>query len=103
MELEIAIANYLEDIIRPIVKTAVEEAIDVAVQKALGKYEKEDLITIKEACELLRCSEPSFYNHVHKGNIELIKNGRRSLVHRKKLLEDLDAGRFRLNRSKHRG
>jgi hypothetical protein len=40
---------------------------------------------------------------VHKGNIELIKNGRRSLVHRKKLLEDLDAGRFRLNRSKCRG
>ncbi len=102
MELEIAIAKYLEDIIRPIVAATLQDAIEEAVQKALSTFHQNDLITVKEACKLLRCSEPTFYNHVKTGNIQLIKNGRSSLVHRSKLLEDLDAGRFRLRSDRHR-
>ena len=103
MELEIAIAEYLVDIIRPIIKSIVEDAVTEGVLKALDIYQKDDLITVKEACKLLRCSQPSFYDHVHQGHIQLVKNGRSSLVHRSKLLEDLDAGKFRIKRSRRDG
>ena len=56
MELEIAIAEYLEDIIRPIIKSIVEDAVTEGVLKALDIYQKDDLITVKEACKLLRFS-----------------------------------------------
>ena len=102
MELEQAIAKYLEDIIRPIVESVIEDALEEAFKKALDVYHKDDLITVKEACKLLRCSEPTFYYHVNVGNIKLVKNGRSSLVHRNKLLEDLDSGKLRLRADKHR-
>lgn len=98
MELESAFTKFFEDLLRPIVSTAVEEAIDKKMPSPLP----DDLITVKEACQLLRCSEPTFYAHVNMGNIKLHKNGRSSLVHKSKLLADLDAGRLRLRKDKHR-
>lgn len=98
MELESAITKFFGDIIRPIVTTAVETAID----KKIPNKPDDDLITIKEACELLRCSEPTIYAHIHSGNIKLEKIGRCSRLHKEKLLADLAAGRFRIRKDKHR-
>lgn len=97
MELEPAITKLLGDIIRPIVTTAVEDVI-----KRMPASAPDELITVKEACQILRCSEPTFYSHVNSGNIKLVKNGRSSLVHKGKLLDDLSAGRLRLRKDKHR-
>lgn len=51
---------------------------------------------------MLQCSEPTFYDHVHKGHIKLVKNGHSSLVDRQKLLADLEDGKLRLRKDKHR-
>ena len=99
MELESMITQFFGDILRPIVSNAVEEAID---RKIPAQPSTDDLITVKEACQLLRCSEPTFYAHVNNGNIKLEKNGRSSLVHKNKLLADLDAGNLRLRKDKNR-
>ena len=85
MELEPIISRYLGDIIKPIVTTAVEEAFSRIPPPTPG----DELISVKEACQLLRCSEPTFYAHVNSGVIKLEKNGRRSLVRKGKLLDDL--------------
>ena len=98
MEIESAITQFFGDILRPIVSTAVEEALD----KKIPTPSTDDLITVKEACQLLRCSEPTFYAHVNSGNIKIEKNGRSTLVHKNKLLADLDAGNPRLRKDKHR-
>lgn len=98
MELESAITKFFGDILQPIVTTAVETAIDKKIPNKPG----DDLITVKEACQLLRCSEPTLYAHIHCGNIKLEKIGRSSRIHKEKLLADLDAGRFRIRRDKHR-
>lgn len=98
MELESAITKFFGDILQPIVTTAVERAIDKKIPNKLG----DELITVKEACKILRCSEPTFYSHVNSGNIKIVKNGRSSLVHKGKLLDDLSAGRLRLRKDKHR-
>lgn len=98
MELEPIISRYLGNIIKPIVTTAVEEAFSRIQPPTPG----DELISVKEACQLLRCSEPTFYAHVNSGVIKLEKNGRRSLVRKGKLLDDLAAGRLRLRKDKHR-
>ena len=98
MEIESAITQFFGDILRPIVSTAVEEALD----KKIPTPSTDDLITVKEACQLLRCSEPTFYAHVNSGNIKIEKNWRSTLVHKNKLLADLDAGNLRLRKDKHR-
>ena len=98
MEIESAITQFFGDILRPIVSTAVEEALD----KKIPTPSTDDLITVKEACQLLRCSEPTFYAHVNSGNIKIEKNGRSTLVHKNKLLADLDADNLRLRKDKHR-
>lgn len=97
MEIEPTISKFLGDILRPIVTTAVEDAI-----KKESVPPADDLITVKEACKLLRCSEPTFYSHVHNGTIKIQKNGRNSLVNKWKLLGDLEAGKLRLRKDKHR-
>ncbi len=97
MELESTLVKFFDDILRPIVTTAVEEVI-----KKVPAQPEDDLITVKEACQLLRCSQPTFYCHVNDGTIKLVKNGRNSLVHKSKILSDLDAGRLRLRKDKHR-
>ncbi|MBO4923744.1 MAG: helix-turn-helix domain-containing protein [Bacteroidales bacterium] len=98
MELENTLTQFFDDIIRPIVTSAVEEVI-----KRVPAPPSDDLITVKEACHLLKCSPPTFYCHVNDGTIKLEKNGRNSLVHKGKLLADLDAGKLRLRNDKHRG
>lgn len=98
MELETAITKFFGDILQPIVTTAVETAIDKKIPNRPG----DDLITVKEACLLLRCSEPTLYAHINRGNIKLEKIGRRSLIHKEKLLADLDTGKLRIRRDKHR-
>lgn len=98
MDLESAITKFFGDLLEPIVTTAVETAID----RKIPSKPSDDLITVKEACQLLRCSEPTLYAHIHYGNIKLEKIGRSSLLHRDKLLADLDAGKFRIRKDKHR-
>lgn len=98
MELESAITKFFGDILRPIVTTAVETAIE----KKIPSKPSDDLITVKEACLLLRCSQPTLYAHIHSGNIKLERIGRRSLLHKEQLLADLDAGKFRIRKDKHR-
>ena len=97
MELENTLTQFFDGILRPIVTSAVEEII-----KKVPDPPSDDLITVKEACRLLRCSQPTFYCHVNDGSIKLVKNGRNSLVHKGRLLADLDAGRLRLRKDKHR-
>lgn len=98
MELEPFITKFFGDILRPIVTTAVEDAI----KSAPAPTPSDELISVKEACRMLRCSGPTFYSHVNAGLIKLEKNGRRSLVRKGKLLDDLAAGRLRLRKDKHR-
>ena len=97
MELEPAITKFFGDILRPIVESAVEEAINKAPAPPSN-----ELISVSEACRLLKCSEPTFYSRVNSGAIKLHKNGRRNLVDKGKLLDDLDAGRLRLRKDRHR-
>ena len=79
MEIESAITQFFGDILRPIVSTAVEEAL----------YKKIPTPSTDDA-------------HVNSGNIKIEKNGRSTLVHKNKLLADLDAGNLRLRKDKHR-
>ena len=97
MDIEPAIKKFFGDIFRPIVTTAVEDAIKKVPAPPSG-----ELITVKQACELLKCSEPTFYSRVHAGVIKLEKNGRRTLVDKQRLLDDLEAGRLRLRKDRHR-
>ena len=97
MELEPAIAQFFDDILRPIVKDAVEEVI-----KKIPVVPADDLITIQDACRVLKCTRPTLYYHISQGNIKLEKNGRRSLIHKGKLLEDLASGKLALRKDKHR-
>ena len=55
MELEPIISRYLGDIIKPIVTTTVEEAFSRIPPPTPGK----ELISVKEACQLLRRCEPT--------------------------------------------
>ena len=97
MELEPAITQFFSELLTPLVTTAV----NAAFEKEKGQKEKE-YIRVPDALKILHCSEPAFYNHVHKGNIKLIKNGRSSLVDKTQLLEDLEVGKFKLRNDRHR-
>lgn len=97
MELENTLTQFFDGILRPIVTSALEEVI-----RKVPTPPSDDLITVKEACQLLKCSHPTFYGHVNDGTIKLEKNGRSSLVHKGKLLADLDSGKLRLRKDKHR-
>lgn len=96
MEIEPAIKQFFSELLTPLVTTAVKTAL-----KDKQKPEVE-LIRVHEAMKMLHCSEPTFYSHVHKGNIKLIKNGRNSLVNKNQIIEDLEAGKFKLRKDKHR-
>lgn len=97
MELEPAITQFFSDLLTPLVTTAVSAAFE----KEKSHKDKE-YIRVPEAIKILHCSEPAFYNHVNKGNIKLIKNGRNSLVNKTQLLEDLESGKLRLRNDRHR-
>lgn len=97
MELEPAITQFFSDLLTPLVTTAV----NAAFEKEKSHKEKE-YIRVPEALKILHCSEPTFYNHVNKGNIKLIKNGRNSLVDKTQLLEDLESGKLKLRNDRHR-
>ena len=97
MELDPAIIKFLNDVLRPIVKDAVEDVI-----KRIPVVPADDLITVQEACRVLRCTRPTLYYHISQGNIKLEKNGRRSLIHKGELLEDLASGKLALRKDTHR-
>ena len=97
MELEPVIAKFFEDILRPIVTEAVEDVIN-----KMPSMPADDLITVKEACHVLRCSRATLYYHVDQGSMRIETHGRRSLVHKGKLLEDLASGKLALRKDKHR-
>ena len=97
MEIELAITKFFGDILKPIVTSAVKDAIHQEPEPPSDEY-----IKVKEACKLLKCSEPTFYAHVHQGTIKLKKNGHSSLVNKRKLLEDLESGKLTLRKDKHR-
>lgn len=98
MELEPIITQFFGDILRPIVTTAVEEAIS----KVTAPAPTDDFINVKEACKMLRCSETTFYSHVNNGLIKVEKSGRRNLVRKEKLLNDLATGKLRLRKDRNR-
>ena len=98
MELEPIITQFFGDILRPIVTTAVEEAIS----KVTVPAPSDEYINVKEACRMLRCSETTFYSHVNNGLIKVEKSGRRNLVRKEKLLNDLASGKLRIRMDKHR-
>lgn len=97
MEIEPILSQILGEVLAPIVTSAVTDAIAKLPTKPSGDY-----IKVPEACRMLQCSEPTFYDHVHKGHIKLVKNGHSSLVDRQKLLSDLEDGKLRLCKDKHR-
>lgn len=97
MEIKPILSQILGEVIEPIVAKAVGDAFAKMPSGPSG-----DLIKVSEACKMLRCSEPTFYDHVHKNQIKLIKNGHSSLVDRQKLLEDLENGKLKFRRDKHR-
>ena len=97
MEIEPILSQLLGDVIQPIVTKAVDDAF-----AKLPKFEKRDYIKVPEACKLLKCSGPSFYDHVHKDEIKLIKNGHSSLVDRQALIKALEEGTLKLRKDKHR-
>ena len=97
MEIEPAISKFFGDILKPIVTSAVQDAIKQDPEPHADEY-----IKVKEACQILKCSEPTFYAHVNQGNIKLKKNGHSSLVNKRKLLQDLESGKLSLRKDKHR-
>lgn len=97
MDLEPIFTQLVNEVLVPIVTTAVSEAMAKEAPAPSGDY-----ITVPQACKILHCSGPTFYDHVHKKEIEVIKNGHLSLVDRQKLLEDLESGKLSLRKDKHR-
>lgn len=97
MELTTAIEQFFGGILKPLVAEAVREAISEKEIKTDPDY-----ITVEKACEILHCSEPTLYNRINKGEIKILKNGRSSLINKRKLIEDLESGKLKLRKDKHR-
>lgn len=61
-------------------------------QKTIHQYP--DMLTVKEAAEILRCSSKSIYTYISHGDIHSIKIGGRYYVPKSKLfaLNDVEKG-----------
>ncbi len=57
----------------------------------------EQLLTIQEAAEFLRLSVPTLYSKVSKGELPVMKRGKRLYFSRAELLEYVKAGRKKSN------
>ena len=57
----------------------------------------EQLLTIQEAAEFLRLSVPTLYSKVSKGELPVMKRGKRLYFSRTELLEYVKAGRKKSN------
>lgn len=97
MEITSAMEQFFGGILKPLVTEAVREAI---AEKEIKK--DPNYITVEEACEFLHCSEPTLYNRVNKGEIKVVKNGRSTLIDKRKLTDDLESGKLKLRKDKHR-
>ncbi|HEV2557814.1 MAG TPA: helix-turn-helix domain-containing protein [Microvirga sp.] len=49
------------------------------------------LITLREACELTRISRATIYNMIRKGELPVVKLGRRTLIRAEHLAAFIDA------------
>jgi len=58
---------------------------------------KEKLLTIKEAADFLKLSVPTMYSKVSRGELPVMKRGKRLYFSEKELLEYLKAGRRKTN------
>ncbi len=97
MDLEPIFTQIVNEVLVPVVTTAVKTAMAEAPKKPKGNY-----MTVPEACLMLKCSQPTFYDHVHKGQIKLYKQGHSSLVDKDKLMKDLEDGNLKFRQDKHR-
>lgn len=97
MELTTVMEQFFGGILKPLVAEAIKEAI---AEKEIKK--DPNYITVEEACKFLHCSGPTLYNRINKGEIKVIKNGRGSLIDKRKLIEDLESGKLKLRKDKHR-
>jgi excisionase family DNA binding protein len=56
-------------------------ALRTAIEKPKrNSVELEQLLTLAEACGVLRISKNTLYDHIHRREIETIKLGRRRLI-----------------------
>lgn len=97
MELTTAMEQFFGSIIKPLVVEAIKEVISTKEVNVNPDY-----ITVEDACKLLHCSGPTLYNRINKGEIKVLKNGRSSLINKVKLIEDLESGKLKLRKDKHR-
>ena len=90
MESQLApLKEFLTEIIRPIVNSAVQEAMPKPEEKKrLRTY------TVVEACEILKVSKPTLYDYFNFGLLKKYKNQGRTLIDADELEEGIKEERF---------
>jgi excisionase family DNA binding protein len=66
-------------------------------QKEQPKEPTEKLLTVKQAAEFLKLSVPTMYSKVSRGELPVMKRGKRLYFSEKELMEYLKAGRKKSN------
>jgi excisionase family DNA binding protein len=82
--------------------SSISERVTANILKAVGNEQTptdqpEQLLTIQEAAEFLRLTVPTMYSKVSKGELPVMKRGKRLYFSRNELLEYLKEGRKKSN------
>ena len=90
MESQLApLKEFLTEIIRPIVNSAVQEAMPKpSEKKRLRTY------TVDDACEILKVSKPTLYDYFNYGLLKKYKHQGRTLIDADELEEGIKEERF---------
>lgn len=84
--------------LEPIFKRWIKEAqAEMQPTKVEPTNQPEQLLTIQEAAEFLRLTVPTMYSKVSKGELPVMKRGKRLYFSRTELLDYLKAGRKKTN------
>ena len=80
METKDTVRQFLEDLLRPLIVSAVKEAMPSQEQTEEVKY-----YTVQQVCDILHITIPTFYSYVNQGLIKTEKISSRTLVRQDEL------------------
>lgn len=87
-----------EKLIQSISEQVTANIIEAVFSENKVESQKKDLLTVQEAGEFLSLSVPTIYSKVSRGELPVMKQGKRLYFSRAELLEFLKAGRRKTNK-----
>ena len=86
-----------EKLIQSISEKVAAKIIEAVFNESESKSNTKDLLTVQEAGDFLSLSVPTIYSKVSRGELPVMKQGKRLYFSRAELLEFLKAGRKKTN------